>query len=209
VLEVELVERALADLPGQGTHVGGRDEAREQRRRILAVPGALRTLGDVFTQAAELLAHAKGEATTMSESRDAAELAELKTALGAGGTGRGAVGAAGGSAGVVKEMERRQKSRATRTERDVLDRALVDLSGFYRDVLARSLGSDAPLLNPDIAAQVDASANRIGSTGALAAVDAVLACREAIEMNVKPQIAIEAMMMALYAGPRSHVGVVS
>ena len=72
----------------------------------------------------------------MSERRDAAELEELKTALGAGGTGKGAVGAARGTAGVVKELEKRQKSRATRTERDVLDRALVDLSGFYRDVIA-------------------------------------------------------------------------
>ena len=76
----------------------------------------------------------------MSDDRDAAELAELKTALGAGGTGKGAVGAARGTAGVVKDLERRQRSRATRTERDVLDRALVDLSGFYRDVLARRLG---------------------------------------------------------------------
>ncbi len=191
---------------GRARRLARDEDAREQRRRILAVPGALRTLGDVFTQAAELLAHAKGEATSMSESRDAAELAELKTALGAGGTGRGAGGVARGSAGVVKEMERRQKSRATRTERDVLDRALVDLSGFYRDVLARSLGSDAPLLNPDIPAQVDASAARMGSAGALAAVDAVLACREAIDLNVKPQIAIEAMLMALYTGSRHHPG---
>jgi DNA polymerase-3 subunit delta' len=194
---------------GRARRLARDEEAREQRRRILAVPAGLRTLGDVFTQAADLLSHAKGEATSMSESRDAAELAELKTALGAGGTGRGAVGAARGSAGVVKEMERRQKSRATRTERDVLDRALVDLSGFYRDVLARSLGSDAPLLNPDIPAQVDASAARLGPEGALAAVDAVLACREAIELNVKPQIAIEAMMMALYAGSRHHSAAVS
>lgn len=194
---------------GRARRLARDDDAREQRRRILAVPGSLRTLADVFTQAADLLAHARGEATSMSERRDAAELEELKTALGAGGTGRGAVGAARGSAGVVKEMERRQKSRATRTERDVLDRALVDLSGFYRDVLARSLGSDAPLLNPDFPDQVDALSARLGSAGALAAVDAVLACREAIEVNVKPQIAIEAMMMALYSGTRLRAGAAS
>lgn len=191
---------------GRARRLARDEDAREQRRRILALPGTLRSLGDVFSQAAELLAHAKGEATSMSERRDAAELAELKTALGAGGTGRGAVGAARGSAGVVKEMERRQKSRATRTERDVLDRALVDLSGFYRDVLSRSLGSGARLLNPDIPEQVDAAAARLGPAGALAAVDAVLACREAIELNVKPLIAIEAMLMALYSGWRREAG---
>ena len=40
-----------------------------------------------------------------------------------------------------------------------------------------------------------------GSVGALQRLDAVLACREAIELNVKPQIAVEAMMMTLFAGP--------
>ncbi len=53
--------------------------------------------------------------------------------------------------GSSRELEKRQKSRATRTERDVLDRALIDLSGFYRDVIALALGAPAPLLNPDIA----------------------------------------------------------
>ena len=158
-------------------------------------------IADVFVEADDLLATAKGEATSMSDRRDAVELEELKTALGAGGTGKGAVGAARGTAGVVKEMEKRQKSRATRTQRDVLDRALVDLSGFYRDVIARSLGSTAPLMNPDVAADIEVAASRLGSVGALQRLDAVLACREAIEVNVKPQIAVEAMMMALFAGP--------
>ena len=186
---------------GRARRLARDEQAREQRRRILSVPGALRSIGDVFVEADELLSTAEGEAKSQSGSRDAVELEQLKTALGAGGTGKGAVGAARGTAGVVKEMERRQKSRATRTQRDVLDRALVDLSGFYRDVIARSLGSTAPLMNPDVEAEIDVAASRFGSVGALQRLDAVLACREAIELNVKPQIAVEAMMMALFAGP--------
>ncbi len=186
---------------GRARRLATDEEAREHRRRILAVPGALRSIADVFAESGDLLASAKGEAHSVSDRRDAVELEELKTALGAGGTGKGAVGAARGSAGVVKEMERRQKSRATRTERDVLDRALVDLSGFYRDVIARSLGSTAPLMNPDVERDIDVAASRLGSDGALQRLDAVLACREAIEANVKPQIAVESMMMTLFAGP--------
>jgi DNA polymerase-3 subunit delta' len=186
---------------GRARRLARDPDAREQRRRILSVPGALRSIGDVYVEADELLSAAEGEAKSQSGSRDAVELEELKTALGAGGTGKGAVGAARGTAGVVKEMERRQKSRATRTQRDVLDRALVDLSGFYRDVIARSLGSTAPLMNPDVESEVDVAAAKLGSVGALQRLDAVLACREAIEVNVKPQIAVEAMMMALFAGP--------
>ena len=186
---------------GRARRLATDEVAREQRRRVLAMPGALRTVGDVFAEAGELLSAAKSEASSMSDRRDGVELDELRMALGAGGTGRGAVGAARGTAGVVKELERRQKSRATRTERDVLDRALVDLSGFYRDVIACTLGSAAPLMNPDVVGDVQVAASRLGAVGALHRLDAVLACREAIELNVKPQIAVEALMMALFAGP--------
>ncbi len=46
-----------------------------------------------------------------------------------------------GTAGVMKELEDRQKRRRTRTQRDSLDLALSDLTGFYRDVLALQFGS--------------------------------------------------------------------
>ena len=185
---------------GRARRLARDGDAREQRTRILALPAALRSMSDVFVEAADLVATAKGEAKSVADRRDGAELEELKTALGAGGTGKGAVGVARGTAGVVKDLERRQKSRATRTERDVLDRALVDLSGFYRDVIARGLGASVPLTNPDLSRDVDTAAARFGAVGALRRLDAVLACREAIEQNVKPQIAVEAMMMKLYRG---------
>ena len=105
-----------------------------------------------------------------------------------------------GTTGVVRELERRQKSRATRTERDVLDRALVDLSGFYRDVLVTAMGAGSALTNPDLAADIGLAAGRIGADGALIRLDAILACREALELNVKPQIAVEALMIRLRAG---------
>ena len=189
-----------------GGHVGrarrlARDpDAAAVRAAILEIPRRLVGIGDVYDAAATILDRAKQEAKAMSERRDAAELEELKTALGAGGTGRGAVGAARGTVGVVRELEKRQKSRATRTERDVLDRALIDLSGYYRDVVTLSLGASAALLNPDLRADLDDAVRRLGAAGALRRLDAILACREAIEANVKPQIAIEALMMRLLTG---------
>jgi DNA polymerase-3 subunit delta' len=38
---------------------------------------------------------------------------------------------------------------------------------------------------------------RVSAPGVLQRLDAVLACREALEQNVKPQIAVEAMTAAL------------
>ena len=99
---------------------------------------------DVFAAPASCCG-GQGRGGRLSESRDAAEIAELKIALGAGGTGKGRRGGGPRSAAAERELERRQKSRATRTERDVLDRALVDLAGFYRDVVVAASASTWPL----------------------------------------------------------------
>ena len=45
----------------------------------------------------------------------------------------------------MKDLEDRQKSRATRLKRDALDRALLDLAAFYRDVLAVQVGARVEL----------------------------------------------------------------
>lgn len=199
-------ERAAWAASVCGGHVGRArrlatdPEAAAVRTAILEIPSRLQGLGDVYDAASTVLDRAKQESKAMSERRDAAELDELKMALGAGGTGKGAVGAARGTIGVVRELEKRQKSRSTRTERDVLDRALIDLSGYYRDVITLALGAPAALLNPDLRADLDRSVARFGAGGALRRLDAILACREAIEANVKPQIAIEALMMRLLTG---------
>jgi DNA polymerase-3 subunit delta' len=189
-----------------GGHVGraralARSEAsRSQRATVLGVPGALRSLADVFAEADALFAGAKTAAAEQAERRDEAERDELKTAYGAGGTGRGTAAATRGMAGALKDLERVQKARATRTMRDVLDRALVDLSGFYRDVIVYAAGSRVELINPDVAGDVHTAATRIGAEGALRRLDAVLECRAALERNVKPDLAIEALMMQLRVG---------
>ncbi len=189
-----------------GGHVGraralARSEAgRDHRAKVLGIPMALRTVADVFLAADDLLDAAKGEATEQSDRRDDAERESLRIALGGGGTGKGAAAAARGSAGALKDLERRQRARATRTERDVLDRALIDLSGFYRDVIVRATGAETLRINPDLDGETAAMAARIGAEGALRRLDAVLACRQALERNVKPQIAVEALMMRLRTG---------
>lgn len=189
-------------LAAQG-HVGrarrlARDgEARDRRAAVLAIPSSLRSMAECFAAADQLLAAAHAESSALTAGRDAGETDALKTALGAGGTGKGALAVGRGTAGAVKELEKTQKSRATRTRRDVLDRALVDLAGFYRDVLLRHAGGMVDPAHPDAAGAVADVAKAMSPVQALHRLDAVLECREALELNVKPQIAVEALMMAL------------
>jgi DNA polymerase-3 subunit delta' len=74
---------------------------------------------------------------------------------------------------------------------------LVDLASFYRDVLLVQAGSKAPAAHPDFAADVATVARTIDEAGALNRLDEVLACREAIDLNVKPKVAVEAMTASL------------
>jgi DNA polymerase III subunit delta' len=184
---------------GRARRLATDPQARTRREAVLRVPTALRSLADVFTMADELVAAAESEADGLTAARNAAETSELETALGAGGTGKGAAAAARGAKGAIRELERRQKSRATRTQRDALDRALVDLAGFYRDTLVTALGSAVALTHPDRAADIAIVAARLSPEALLRRLEAVLACREALELNVKPRIAIEALTSALYS----------
>jgi DNA polymerase-3 subunit delta' len=205
VLRADAVPDEVADwaaAAGQG-HIGrsrrlARDEAaRARRHAVLAIPATLTSLSACLDAADHLVTAAEAEAAAYTIDADAGEAEALQIALGAGGTGKGAATAARGMAGALKDLERRQRSRATRAQRDALDRALVDLAAFYRDVLMVQTAAPVAATHPDVASDVAAVAARLEPRGVLRRMDAVLACRDALELNVKPRIAVEAMTAAL------------
>ncbi|CCG01526.1 DNA polymerase III subunit delta' [Blastococcus saxobsidens] len=205
------VDPALAawSAAASGGHVGrarrlARDEeARLARKAVLDVPLRLVSLAACLDAADDLVGSAKEETDAATDALDGSETEALKTSLGVGARGPGVVAATRGGAGQLKELERRQKSRATRIGRDSLDRALVDLAGLYRDALVLDAAQSSPdhpaptLNHPDRRADAEELARRIGAEGALRRIDAILACRQALERNVKPQVALEALTVAL------------
>jgi DNA polymerase-3 subunit delta' len=175
-------------------------DAQARRRAVLAVPRSLTGIGACFDAAEALIAATEAEAVSATEGQNQNERAELERALGAGGTGKGAAAATRGTAGQLKELERKQKSRATRAQRDALDRALIDLAAFYRDVLVVRMGAPVSVVHVDVEDVIRAAAARWSPESILRRIEAVLACRTAIEANVKPRIAVEAMMVSLLEG---------
>jgi DNA polymerase III subunit delta' len=182
---------------GRARRLARDGDARKRRRAVLAVPPSLTSLAACFVAADQLVSAAEQEAAAVSAELDAPETDALKQAFGAGGTGRGVAASVRGSAGALKDLERRQKSRATRAQRDALDRALVDLAAYYRDVLLAQAGANAAPAHPEARDDVRRLAAGLTPEEALTRLDAVLACREAIELNVKPRIAVEAMTVTL------------
>jgi DNA polymerase III subunit delta' len=185
---------------GRARHLARDPKARSHRETILGLPLRMRGLGDAFAFAGDLVRTSKEEAATSSEKRDLAEREELAVAMGAGGTGKGVAAAARGAKAAERELERRQKSRTTRTQRDAIDRALVDLAGFFRDALVAGSGARVSLSNPDREADIRRAATEWTPESVLRRLEAVLACRTALDENVKPEIAVEAMMTALHRG---------
>jgi DNA polymerase-3 subunit delta' len=123
----------------------------------------------------------------------------LRKAFGEGSTGRGVASAVRGAAGALKELEDRQKSRATRLKRDSLDRALLDLAGFYRDVLAVQLGADVELANEGQRYELEQLAAASPPEATVRRMEAIMKCRERLTLNVAPLLAVEEMTLALAA----------
>ncbi|MYW93948.1 DNA polymerase III subunit delta' [Amycolatopsis rubida] len=185
---------------GRARRLATDEAARQRRATVLRIPLGLRRPDDVFTSADQLISAAEADAGEESKGRDEQERSELRTAMGGDGTGKGVAGAKRAAEAAVKQLEKRQKSRATRTQRDTLDLALVDLAGFYRDVLVTTTRSGATLTHPDHSEQINSAAASWSPESTLRRLEAVLECRDAIGLNVKPRIAVEAMVTTLRQG---------
>jgi DNA polymerase-3 subunit delta' len=181
--------------------------ARARRDHVLRLPGQVAEVGACLKAASELVTQTSAEAAESTATVDEAETTSLKQAFGDGGTatgaGRGssaARGATRAATAALKDLEGRQKSRATRTQRDALDRALVDLAGFYRDVLVVQFGARVALSNTDVARNISEQASGTSRESTLRRLEAILECREMLDANVNTLLAVEAMTLALRAG---------
>jgi DNA polymerase-3 subunit delta' len=180
---------------GRARRLATDPDARRRREQALELVRDAARPARAFAAAEELVAAAEAEAVALTVGRAEVETEELRTALGAGGTGKGAGGAMRGSAGAIKDLERRQKSRQTRASRDALDRALIDLATYFRDALLVSANAGQVRANhPDMADRVSALAGHASPERLLRCIEAVLECREALAINVKPKFAVDAMV---------------
>ena len=183
---------------GRARRLATDEQARERRQRALGLARDAATPSRAYAAAEALVATAEAEARALTENRNEAETEELRTALGAGGSGKGTAGTLRGATGAIKDLERRQKSRQTRASRDALDRALIDLATYFRDALLVSSGAGHIQANhPDMADRVAAMAAHASPDKLLRCIDAVLECREALAVNVKPKFAVDAMVATI------------
>ncbi len=180
---------------GRARALARHEEVRRRRAEVLALPSALTTLGACLRAAANVVEAATEEATQITTELDARERSELSAALGMGARGAKPRNAAA----ALRDLEDQQKARAKRLQRDALDRVLTEFTCYYRDVLAVQTGATASLINAEQARDIQTMARRTTPERTVACLDAVLACRRALETNVAPLLAMEALMIALHS----------
>ncbi|MFD4633285.1 DNA polymerase III subunit delta' [Streptomyces sp. NPDC058284] len=191
-----VVARATQGHIGRARRLATDPRARERRAAVLKMPLRVTEIGGCLKAAQELIDTATEDAKQVADEVDTKETDELKAALGAAQGGR----MPRGTAGVMKELEDRQKRRKTRTQRDSLDLALIELTGLYRDVLALQLGSRVAIANTEVQDMLQRMALGTSPESTLRRIEAIGACRTALDRNVAPLLAVEAMTVALRAG---------
>jgi DNA polymerase III subunit delta' len=179
---------------GRAKYLATKESVRSNRKVIMQLPLQLGSLAAAFQAAQTLVDIATEEANTSSESRDEKEIEKLQEAYGKGGTGRGM---ATGAAKALKELEKEQKSRATRRVRDSIDGALLDLATFYRDVLMVQEGNIGAVINSYLRVEIEKYASSFPVHTAVQKMSAILDARKHLAMSAAPLGTCEALMCRL------------
>jgi DNA polymerase-3 subunit delta' len=188
--------RAAQGHVGRAKRLATDEDARLHRHAVLRLPLSLGNLSGALQAAGDLVEAATAEATEATAELDLREVEDLRRALGVGQGSRQPPGAAA----ALKELATDQRRRSTRSKRDAIDRALVDLASFYRDVLAVQSDAGVELVNDELRDAVTSVARGASAESTLRRIDAILAARNAIDANVAPLLAVEAMTVRLRDG---------
>jgi DNA polymerase-3 subunit delta' len=188
----EFAARAAGGHIGRAIRLATDNNAKQNRTSILKLPLMIKDVSSAYKAAQFLVDAAKAGALKDSENKDEDEISKLKEAWGATGSKM-----VSGGAKIVKELEKEQKSRATRMVRDYLDRALLDLSTLYRDVLLTQSNSTDSLINQDLIEEIKQLAQVTRPEQTVAQIESILKTRRNLAHNAAPLLLIEALMCEL------------
>lgn len=195
-------ERALEAAKLAQSHVGvarallRHPELRENRRRLMEMCLAPTSVGEAVLAAGRLVSAAGDQAKERTEARNESEREALFRSLGIDNPKR----IPPAHRTQVRQMEEDQKRRAKRGLTDTLDLTLVDLLGFYRDVLTVQLGANSGLVHVDMSQQVGEMAESSTVESTLRKTAGVEEARERLKTNAAPLVVLEAMNVKLLAG---------
>lgn len=187
--------RAAQGHIGRARALATDESARERRNEILDMPTRVHSVVSCFEMASSIVVNANADTDSIVQPLDLQDEQNVRTAFGDGVEGMKGVERQIKSA--VKALEKRAKDRRRRVLSDQYDRVLLDLTGFYRDVLVLQSGADVELINEEIKAKVEKVANMSTSAQTLKRIDVIRETRDNLLANVNPVSAFESMLVTL------------
>ena len=187
----EVVARAALGSPERLRDLAD-DEVAAARTVHLGVVGRLADggPGQVVPVAKELVAWARSRRKAAKE-RNAAELARLEEAYGVE-AGRG------WPPGLKQRLTRRFERLERQELHRALDLILDDLASWLRDLLAVQAGATPErIVNIDHEEALRRDAQRLPAAAAIAGLEAVARCREALDRNGSPELQLERLLMSI------------
>ena len=168
-------------------------DSRTRRDEVITMALNLSDVAGAMAGAARLMEIAATEAESEASERDEAEREQLANALGVGATGK----APAGSSKALKDLEKEQKSRVTRATRDSIDRALLDISTAYRDLITVQMGvaGERELINEHLREAIVKRAATANPEEVMRRWEEVMATRRSLKFNVAPLLALEALLL--------------
>lgn len=171
-------------------------ELRENRRRLMETCLTPTSVGEAVLAAGRLIDAAGDQAKERTDARNEAEREALFRSLGIDNPKR----IPPAHRAQVRQMEDDQKRRAKRGLTDTLDLTLVDLLGFYRDVLTVQLGAKSDLVHIDMTQRVGEMAESSTAESTLRKTAAIDEGRRRLKTNAAPLLVLEAMNVKLLEG---------
>ena len=175
-------------------------DARERRDMIVHLPLTIRSASAAVEAAENLHKLVQAEAEASSSDRNAAERASLLRSLGLSEDET----IPPKLRVHIRRMEDNQTARNRRAIHDALDRAMIDLSGMYRDLLLVHVSPQTALINEHLRTKVVEYAQTVTAEHCLNALEAITQARRRLAGNVPPLLALEAMLLAFIPRTRRH-----
>jgi Glycerol-3-phosphate O-acyltransferase len=170
---------------------------RERRQQYLKAPMGLRDLAACVFAAGEVFEAASAVAEARADRLEESETAALKDRFYAEGVTRLSGALKRAHDREVKELTQEHKRRRRRLLTDEVDRALVDLIGLFRDVLAVQLGASVELINEEMRSQVDQIAAASTPEQTVRRLEALEHERVVLFAGGNPRSVLEASMVQL------------
>lgn len=182
---------------GRARAIATDEQVRIRRQEILDIPSRLKAVSTCFSYASAIVANVAADTDSIVGELDIQDEENIKVMFGEGAQGKGLRGIERAKKSAIKDLEKRHKDRRRRVVADQYSRVLLDLTGFYRDILVIQSQAQVALINEELRPILERLADLDTETQTLQRINAINESRDHLLANVTPLSVFESLLVTL------------